>query len=138
MNPAEKIGLWCLRWLCFIAIFFGCLLSESENESLWYERFTLNFGYIPANRWDDLVVAMCAVISVLITSMIVRLVSGKSEAVHWLAQICVFFIFFTGLFTALPERFVSFITIAGAALILTSLLIFVVAKRKGRPDEEED
>lgn len=96
MTPAEKVSLWCLSWLCFIALFFGCLLCESENESLWYERFTLNFGYIPANRWDDLVVAVCAVISVLITSLIVRLVSGKSEAVHWLAQICVFLIFLQG------------------------------------------
>lgn len=132
MTPEEKVGLWWLRFLCFFVIFFGALFIEIANDFMLLERFSSVFGYISEARWDDLVIGGCTFFSVLFTCLATLIVSGKSEAGCWLLQISVYLVLFTGIYAGLPEHYVSFVPLAGGALALTSLLIWVGTKRPNK------
>ncbi|MDR9891970.1 hypothetical protein O7047_17265 [Pseudenterobacter timonensis] len=132
MAPGKNVGQWLLRFFCFFVIFSASILAELGHDFMMFDRFSSAFGYISAPRWDDLVVGVCAFISVLLTSLVTLIVSGKSEASRWLVQIVVYLVLFAAIYTALPEQYVSFILIAGGALVLTSLLVFVAAKQPNK------
>lgn len=130
MTPAEKMGMWWLRFLGFFIVFAGCLLIDFDNDFLLRETVTACLGNISENRWDDFVVGGSSLVSALVIFLIVWVVSGKNEATHWLGQICVFLVVFAGIYAALPEQLVSFFLIMCGAFALTSLLVFMLAKRK--------
>lgn len=132
MAPGKKVGQWLLRFFCFFVIFSASILAELGHDFMMFDRFSSAYGYISASRWDDLVIGVCAFISVLLTSLVTLIVSGRSEASRWLVQIVVYLVLFAAIYTVLPEQYVSFLPIAGGALVLTSLLVFVAAKQPNK------
>ncbi|MGR5945683.1 hypothetical protein [Enterobacter sp. C4G1] len=128
MTPAEKMGAWWLRFFGFFIVFAGCLLIDFDNDFLLRER--LAFGDMSENRWNDLVVGGSSLISALVIFLIVCVVSGKKEAFFWLGQICIFLAIFAGIYASLPEQLVSFFFILCGAFALTSLVVFMLAKRR--------
>lgn len=128
MSPGEKVGLWLLKFFGFAAIFSGCLLAEFDKEFLLHDGYEAHFGLISENSWNDLMVGASALFSALVICLITGILSGMKTAWYWMLQIILYLVLFAAIYALLPVQYLSFLPMAGGALILTTLIILLEAK----------